>query len=42
MGNFVFDNFMGSVFKSLVVVFSAVNATKTAVNALFVVAWLGF
>jgi len=41
VGDFVFDNFMGAVFKSLVVVFFAVDAFKAVKDSLFVVDELG-
>ena len=42
MGDFVFDYFMGSIPKSVVVGIFAVNAYVAVKNALFVVGWLGF
>ena len=41
VGDFVFDNLMGAVFKSLVVGFFAVDAFKAVKDSLFVVDELG-
>ena len=40
--NFIFDCFMGPVFKGLVVGVFALDAPGPAKNCLFVVDWLGF
>ena len=42
MGNFVFDYFVGSFFESVVVGFSAYNASNTIEDALSLVYGLGF
>ena len=42
VGDFVFDNFVDSFFKSLVVGFSAIDAPISAENNLSMVDWLGF
>lgn len=41
MGDFIFDYFMGSIFKSMVVVFSALNVDEPIKNTLYLVAQLG-